>query len=102
MTRGLQRQLEELEQTDPAVGAAAKKYAETVAEITDKTVVTIETTTEPDGMGRQRFSVQWWDEDFYLGPRWRGQVYFCRVDDFLAMPGRPEGRVLRRHRPETR
>lgn len=102
--RGLQRELDELERTDPKVSAAAKKYAETVADITDRTVVTIETQTEPDGLGRQRFSVQWWDDGFHLGPRWRGQVFFMRVDDFLAMPGRPGVglRVKRTHRPETK
>lgn len=100
----LHKALEDLDRTDPRVGDAAKRYAKAVAEITDRSVVTVTTRTEPDVLGRQRFLVVWWDEGFHLGPQWRGQVSFMRVDDFLDMPGnRPihEGRkVVRRHCPE--
>lgn len=96
---GLQRELDLLERSDPRVAKAAAKYRATVAELTDRAVVNIETVTEPDGLGRQRFTVTWWDEGCHLGPRWRGQVYFMRLDDFLAMPGNGlDGRRIRRRR----
>lgn len=100
--RSLQRDLEVMERTVPKVRDAAKKYAETVDAMIDHGTVTIETTTEPDGMGRQRFSVVWWDGSFHLGPRWRGQHYFMRMDEFLKMPGSvAKGRrVIQRHRLE--
>lgn len=102
--KGLQRELEELERADPAVRKAAQKYAEMVDKMIDRNTVTIETTTEPDGLGRQHFSVVWWDENHHQGARWRGQHFFMKVEDYLAMPGNglTGRRVMQRHRVETK
>lgn len=105
--RSLQRELEKLEQTDPAVAKAAEKYREMVDTMLDHGTTTIETTTEPDGMGRQRFSVVWWDEGFHAGPQWRGQHFFMRLDEFLNQPGNaclvaPAKRVVLRHLVEKK
>jgi hypothetical protein len=35
--------------------------------------------TVPDDLGRQRFTVEWWAPNFYLGPAWRSQVFFANV-----------------------
>ena len=82
--KGLGRQLKRLEQTDPKVGAAAKKYAELVDAMIDHDTVTIETTTAPDALGRQRFSIVWWDESFHMGPQWRGQHFHDRIEPHIA------------------
>jgi hypothetical protein len=101
---GLGRALKRLERTDPKVGAAAKKYAETLDKILDHGTTSIETTTEPDALGRQRFAVVWWDEE---QARWRGQHFFMRLDEFLNQSGNaclvaPAKRVVLRHLVEKK
>lgn len=92
--KSLQTSLEELERTDSGVRKAAEKYAETVDAMIDHNTVTIETTSEPDGLGRQHFSVVWWDGDFHMGPRWRGQHFHDRVTPYAERAKEEGKRVI--------
>ncbi len=41
----------------------------------DKKTQTIHYTHGPNRAGQYGFIMQWWDENFHMGPQWRGQVF---------------------------
>jgi hypothetical protein len=45
----------------------------------DKNIRTIEILWGPDGLGRYYFFSYWWQENFHLGPQWRGQIFVANT-----------------------
>lgn len=44
--------------------------------------------SDPDGMGRQLFSMDWFDPDFWSGPSQRGQMFHARLAEYVECPRR--------------
>lgn len=60
---------------DPAPQATPYHYVVTVM-------------SDPDGMGRQLFSMDWFDPNFWSGPQQRGQFFHARLAEYVECPRR--------------
>ena len=49
----------------------------------DKQFASIQILSGMDSHGNQSMMLHWWDEDYHLGPMWRGQCFRCPIETVL-------------------